>query len=195
MKIKLTTLLAVIALTTFTQADELPKAAKEILEKLAEYEERTLKSTEEEIIKKKKEMISDLERTAKRIKSKGIKRLYRKQIARLEKEIKRSERTINGEEENKIVDFNVVYHYQHPMDEFSEQKGELIFFSNRSVKLRHTDDKGNTLFEHVIKWEERKGELVIIDEVHGAIIVNRKDRDELSLKWTRLDKTIPAKVR
>ena len=42
MKIKLTTILAVVALTTFTQADELPKAAKEILEKLSEYEEHTL---------------------------------------------------------------------------------------------------------------------------------------------------------
>jgi hypothetical protein len=82
------------------------------------------------------------------------------------------------------------------MDEFSDQKGELIFYQNGNVKLAHKNPRGETQFEHIIKWGVRDGDLIIYDPVHGKIIVSQRrpnKSDDLRLKWTKLGKSITAK--
>ena len=185
-------------LASAVYAAELPKEAKEILEKLDKYEERELKEVEEEIVKKKKSVLRSLERSERRIKSDHIKKLYAWQIENLKKEISASERVIEHDPSKDIVKFNEVYHYDHPMNEFSDQKGELVFFATGKVNLKHKNSNGETLFQHVIDWETKNGALIILDKIHGNIEVAQKRRnstDELYLKWTSLRKTITARAK
>ena len=196
MKTSLTILFASIGLTHFAQAQALPEEAKSILDKLAQYEERELKVTEEEIVKNKKEVIKSLERSERGIKSKGMRKLYAWQINKLKEEIENSGKATIDDNNKDIVDFDVVYRYRHPMEEFSDQKGELIFYRNRTVSLRHTNTEGETLFQHVVKWDMRDGKIVILDEVHGDIFISQSERGgskKLIMEWSKLDKMISAK--
>jgi hypothetical protein len=196
MKILRTFTITLIVLSQFAQAGELPEAAKRILDKLAHFEAREMKALEEEVVENKKDVLKSLERSERRIKSEGMRKLFGWHINKLKEEIANSERLISGGETKIIVDFDVVYHYDHPMDEFSEQKGELTFYQNGNVKLVHKNPLGETQFEHVIKWGTRGGDLIIYDHVHGKIIVSQRrpnKSDDLRLKWTRLEKSITAR--
>lgn len=195
MKTSLTILFAFIGLTHFAQAQALPEDAKSILNKLAEYEERELKAIEEEIVKNKKEVIKSLERSERGIKSDGMRKLYAWQINKLKEEIENSGKATIDDRNKDIVDFDVVYRYKHPMEAFSDQKGELTFYRNRTVSLRHTNTEGETLFQHVVKWDMRDGKIVILDEVHGEIFISQSERNssrKLIMKWAKLDKMISA---
>jgi hypothetical protein len=198
MKIYLTILLAFIGLSHLSYAKQLPEDAKRILDKLAEYEERELKATEEEIVKNKKAVIKTLERSERRIKTEGMRKLYAWQINNLKSEVAQSEKIISGGGAQKIVDYDVIYHYDHPIEAYSDQKGELIFYRNSKVSMRHRNPGGKIVFSQDITWELRDGQLFILDQIHGEMIVTQKmlnNSNELSVEWTRLGKTITAKVK
>jgi hypothetical protein len=198
MKFLLATVMVFIGITHLGYAQQLPEDAKRILDKLAEYEEREKKATEEEIVKDKKKVIKSLERSERRIKSEGTRRFFNWHINRLKSEVASSERVISGAAKKDIVDYDAVYHYKHPMDAFSDQKGELVFNINGKVHMRHRSPNGETLFAHDITWALRDGKLVIIDQVHGDIIVSQKQPNKpniIMLEWTKMGKTITAMVK
>lgn len=216
MKTPLTIIILFIALSHFVLAQNLPEEAKRILDKLAQYENDEHKKAEQEIIKIKQSLIRDLERSARGIKSEDILKLYKFQINKLNEEVENSEKLIKGEgkfediigdedvfrdEDNherrghkELVLFDVAYYYNHPLKDFADQIGELVFFRDNRVKVTHKKDNGEIHFEHIVSWEERKGKIIIRDEVHGDFIIRRRDGGgikELDMRWTRLDKTIP----
>ena len=214
--INITILFITMSHLVFSQ--NLPEDAKQILDKLAKFEDDELKKTEQEIIKIKQEAIKELERSERRIKSEDIKKLYAWQINKLKEECEHSEKFIKGEikfddviedvfrdedshehrARRELVLFDVAYDYKHPIDEFSDQKGELVFFRDNRVKLTHKSHNGEILFEHIVGWEQRENKLYVNDEVHGRIVVRNKDGGgikELRMYWTKLDKVVALTAR
>ena len=176
---------------------ELPEQAKRIVEQLEKYEERELKDVEEEILKKKKDVLRSLERSEKRIDSEGVLRHYAQLLKSLNEEISASERFINGDEENDIVEYGVVYRYRHPMQFLSKLKGEMIFSRNNKVKMMLKDNDGNDSFNNELKWEFKNGELIINDVIQGEIIISsrlQRDKSRLKMEWSRLNKSSTAEA-
>ena len=81
MKFLLTTVLVFIGIIQLGYAQQLPEDAKRILDKLAEYEEREKKATEEEIVKDKKK-VENVKENMKKHQNKNV-------YSDIEKEIKK----------------------------------------------------------------------------------------------------------
>ncbi len=217
MKIPRAAAILFIGLMPIAWAQNLPPEAQRIIEKLTEYENDERIKNEQEIIKEKRDLIRSLERSEKRIESDDTKRIYKWQINKLEDEIELSEKFIKGEakhedlvgnddddDENEhenvkpIVKFDVAYDYKNPMEFYTDQSGELVFFKDNRVKLTHKNPNGEIVYEHIVRWEQKNLIIVIHDEVHGRMFVrNRGDNDNIVLRlvWTKLKKSIPLTLR
>ncbi|MGJ8657674.1 MAG: hypothetical protein ACSHX6_14600 [Akkermansiaceae bacterium] len=180
------------------QAVELPDKAKRVLDQLADYEERERKSAEVEILKKKQDVLKALERYEKRVENEGMLKLFGARIVKLKKEIADSERLISGVQVADIVDFDVVYHYKHPIADFSSQRGEMVFLKNGKVKVQHLDTTGKTTFENELSYKLVEEELKFSDLIFGDVTVSKNGgagNKKINVEWARLNKTITAEAK
>ena len=183
---------------SLAQENELPREAQEILKKLEQFEEREQKSLERDVVKKKKELLKAVERSARKVESKGILKLYKKVMIDLEREIATSEAIIEGKEVVNFIEYDIAYHYEHPASHIFQQRGELTFYRNGKVKMQHIDKKDNVAFDKTWDWEIKGGDIIILDGTHGNIEVSaspRNDSKRIILNWVKLDKTIKARAK
>jgi len=189
---------------------KLPERASKILDRLSKFEESQNLDLEKRILNKKQTLKRTLERLVRRTDAEWLRKLVGKQIDELNSEVSASERVINGSdtsgsggeavvvggETKDIVDFNVVYHYDHPMEEFGLQKGELTFFSNGKVTMIHKRPNGDVSYSKEYKWVVKDGKLAFMDTFHGEVIISQKTpnkRDALKARWSGLDKNFTIK--
>ena len=200
MKISNIFLLITFLGVSFSQAQEkeLPKEAQDILEKLEQFGEREQKDLERDVVKKKKELLKNVERSARKIDNPGILKLYDKVISDLKREIATSEAIIEGKKVVNFIEYDIVYHYEHPAAHIFKQRGELTFYRNGKVKMQHIGEKDNVAFDKTWNWKIKDGDMIILDAVHGNIEVSASRRDDskrINLNWTKFDKTIRARAK
>lgn len=194
------TVVTVISLQGITnaQAVELPDRAKRVLEQFTDYEERERKSAEEEILKKKRDVLKSLERYEKRVDAEGMRKLFATRIAKLKKEIAESEAIIDGVQISDIVDFDVVYHYKHPMQEHAAQRGEMIFTDKGKVRVLHLGSDGIARYDKEYDYKLVGGKLKFSDVFHGDIMVSKSGDvagKKVTVEWAGLNIIFEAEVK
>jgi len=206
-KLILITKIICIGISVKVCADKLPQEAKAILMKLEEVEKKELKSVEQEILRKKIDVLRTLERSEKAVTTEMILKRYALQIKKLKEQIKLSEAKIknNNFDANKTTtssDFSIMYglpyHYSHPFEQFSEQKGELTIFKSGKAEVKHKNKEGVVVFKHLVPWSMIDGKIVVQDHVHGKMIIShakRLNKERINVVWTRLGKSIRARIK
>ena len=195
---KLTALVLGLKSIVCAQSSELPDQAKRIVVQLEKFEERELVEAEEKILKKKQDLLKTLERYEKRVDEEWMKKLYGEQIASLKQGIAASEGVIRGDRAENIVNFDVVYHYNHPMEEHSAQRGEMTFTGNGKVKVLHIGATGGIAYEKEYVYVLVGGKLKLSDPFHGDVMVSKNGDaggKKITVEWLGLKKVFTAEVK